>query len=296
MMRKIIILLAIISASSLVHGNVDSLRNKIIAYCNNYQATVGVAVTFIEDADTLSVNGHKMLPMLSVYKLPIAMCVLNNVDKGGLTLNTPINISNEDMHQNTWSPLRNKLNGADTSIQLSEIIQYNLIQSDNNCCDILLKAIGGVKTVQAYLKQIGLPNIEVNNTEWEIFQSPNLIYSNKATPSDITSLLNKLYNQKLFSDSCFNFLWKTLSDCSTGNNRIRGRLPKETEVAHKTGTSFTTKEGITPAINDVGIITLPNGKHVAVAIFVSESRENRETNERIIADLTEIIWEYSVNR
>jgi beta-lactamase class A len=197
------------------------------------------------------------------------------------------------MHKNTWSPLRDALTNSDTSLCLAEIIKHTLIQSDNNCTDLLLKTIGGVKTVQAYLKQIGLPNIEVNNTEWEMFQSPNLIYSNKATPSDITSLLNKLYNQKLFSDSCFNFLWKTLSDCSTGNNRIKGRLPKETEVAHKTGTSFTTKNGITPAINDVGIITLPNGKHIALAIFVSESKENRETNERIIAEITEIIWEYA---
>ena len=277
-MKKTIIALATILATTLSYANTDSLRNKITEYCSNYKATVGISVIFIEDADTLSVNGHKMLPMLSVYKLPIAMCVLNNVDKGELTLNTPINISNEDMHQNTWSPLRNKLNGAD------------------NCCDILLKAIGGIETVQTYLKQIGLPNIQVNNTEWQIFQSPNLIYNNQATPCDITTLLCKLYSNNLFSNSCFNFLWHTLTDCTTGNNRIKRKLPKETEVAHKTGTSFTTKEGITPAINDVGIITLPNGKHVAVAIFVSESRENRETNERIIADLTEIIWEYSVNR
>ena len=293
MMRKIITLLAIISASNFVHANTDSLRNKIIAYCNNYQATVGVSIIFIENSDTMNINGNKMFPMLSVYKLPITMCVLNNVDNRLQTLQTPIHITTKDMHKNTWSPLRDALTNSDTSLCLAEIIKHTLIQSDNNCTDLLLKTIGGVKTVQAYLKQIGLPNIEVNNTEWEMFQSPNLIYSNKATPSDITSLLNKLYNQKLFSDSCFNFLWKTLSDCSTGNNRIRGRLPKETEVAHKTGTSFTTKDGITPAINDVGIITLPNGKHIALAIFVSESKENRETNERIIAEITEIIWEYA---
>ena len=296
MMRKIIILLAIISASSLVHGNADSLRNKIIAYCNNYRATVGVSVRFIEDAFTISINGEKMLPMLSVYKLPITMCVMNKIDSGLYTLQTPIHITMKDMHKNTWSPLRDALTNTDTTLSLAEIIKHTLIQSDNNCTDLLLKTIGGVKTVQTYLEQIGLPNIEVNNTEWEIFQSPNLIYSNRATPNDITTLLNKLYTQRLFSDSCFNFLWNTLSDCSTGNNRIRGLLPKETEVAHKTGTSFTTKEGITPAINDVGIIRLPNGKHIALSIFVTESKEDRATNERIIAEITEIIWEYAIRK
>lgn len=289
-MKKAIIILALIMATTFSYATTDSLRKQIIEYCSNYRATIGVSVVFIESSDTLSINGNKMFSMLSVYKLPIAMCVLNNVDKGVLTLNSPILISHEDMHPNTWSPLRDKLNGTDISMHLSEIIQYTLIQSDNNCSDILLKAIGGVDAVQAYLAQIGLPNIQVNNTEWQIFQSPNLIYNNQATPRDITTLLSKLYSNNLLSDLCFNFLWQTLTDCTTGNNRIRGKLPKHTEVAHKTGTSFTTKEGVTPAINDVGIITLPNGKHIAVAIFVSKSRENRETNEQIIADITEIIW------
>ena len=296
MIKKTVIILVLITSASFLHANTDSLRSKIIDYCTNYKATIGVSVVFIEDSDTLSVNGNKMMPMLSVCKLPIAMCVLNNVDKGLLTLNTPIRITPDDMHENTWSPLRDKLTTTDTSISLSEIIQYTIIQSDNNGCDLLLRSIRGVETVQSYLHEIGLPNIQVNNSEWEMVQSPNLIYSNMATPVDITILLNKLYSNNLFSDSCFNFLYKILSDCSTGNNRIRGKLPKGTVVAHKTGTSFTTNKGITLAINDVGIITLPNGKHVALAILVSESSENKETNERIIAEITEIIWKYSVNK
>ena len=294
MMKRAILALATIFVTTFSYANTDSLRTQIAEYCNNYRATVGVSVIFIEDSDSLSINGNKMIPMLSVYKLPIAMCVLNNVDKGLLTLQTPVCITPEDMHKNTWSPLRDVLRNTDTSLSLTDIIKYTLIQSDNNCSDILLKTIGGVKTVQTYLKEISQPSIEVNNSEWEIFQSPNLIYSNRATPNDVVSLLNKLYTQKLFSDSCFNFLWETLSDCSTGNNRIKGKLPKEIVVAHKTGTSFTTKEGVTPVINDVAIITLPNGKHIALAIFASESKENRATNEKIIADIAELIYQYAI--
>ena len=293
-MKRAILALATIFVTTFSYANTDSLRTQIAEYCNNYRATVGVSVIFIEDSDSLSINGNKMIPMLSVYKLPIAMCVLNNVDKGLLTLQTPVCITPEDMHKNTWSPLRDVLRNTDTSLSLTDIIKYTLIQSDNNCSDILLKTIGGVKTVQTYLKEISQPSIEVNNSEWEIFQSPNLIYSNRATPNDVVSLLNKLYTQKLFSDSCFNFLWETLSDCSTGNNRIKGKLPKEIVVAHKTGTSFTTKEGVTPVINDVAIITLPNGKHIALAIFASESKENRATNEKIIADIAELIYQYAI--
>lgn len=296
MIKRTIILLALITTASFSHANTDSLRYRIAEYCKTYNATIGVAVSFIEDSDTLSINGNKMIPMLSVYKLPIVMCVLNNVDKGLLTLHTPIRITPNDMHEKTWSPLRDKLTNTDTSIALSEIIQYTIIQSDNNCSDLLLKSIGGVETVQTYLKKLGLPNIQVNNTEWEIFQSWNLIYSNQATPQDITTLLNKLYSEALFSDSCYSFLWHTLTDCTTGNSRIKGKLPQSTEVAHKTGTSFTTQEGITPAINDVGIITMPNGKHIAISIFVAESKESREVNENIIAEITKMVWDYAISK
>ena len=262
----------------------------------NYNASIGVAMTLIEDSDTMSINGNNMFPMLSVYKLPIAMSVINSIDNGWQTLQTPIHVNQNDMHPNTWSPLRDKLTTSDNFINLRDIIQYTLIQSDNNCSDLLLKSIGGVETVQTYLKKLGLPNIQVNNTEWEIFQSWNLIYSNQATPQDITTLLNKLYSEALFSDSCYSFLWHTLTDCTTGNSRIKGKLPQSTEVAHKTGTSFTTQEGITPAINDVGIITMPNGKHIAISIFVAESKESREVNENIIAEITKMVWDYAISK
>ena len=296
MMKKLILTITTILAASTSHANIDSLKNKIIEYCNDYNASIGVAITFIEDSDTMSINGDKMFPMLSVYKLPIAMSVLNSIDNGHQTLQTPIHVSQKDMHPDTWSPLRDKLTTTDTFINLRDIIQYTLIQSDNNCSDLLLKSIGGVEAVQTYLKELGLPNIQINNSEWEMFQSWNLIYSNQARPRDITTLLTKLYSETLFSDSCHSFLWHTLTDCTIGNSRIKGKLPAGTEVAHKTGTSFTTAEGITPAINDVGIITMPNGKHIAISIFVAESKESREVNENIIAEITKMVWDYAISK
>lgn len=295
MIKKSISFALAILATTIAYANTDSLRNEITKYCNNYRATVGVAMTIVEDSDTMSINGDKMFPMLSVYKLPIAMSVLNSIDNGSQTLQTAIHVSQKDMHPDTWSPLRDKLTTTDTFINLRDIIQYTLIQSDNNCSDLLLKSIGGVEAVQTYLKELGLPNIQINNSEWEMFQSWNLIYSNQARPRDITTLLTKLYSETLFSDSCHSFLWHTLTDCTTGNSRIKGKLPAGTEVAHKTGTSFTTAEGITPAINDVGIITLPNGKHIAISIFVAESKESKAVNENIIAEITKMIWDYGIN-
>ena len=80
---------------------------------------------------------------------------------------------------------------------------------------------------------------------------------------------------------------------STGDKRLKGLIPSSADVAHKTGTSGT-RNGITPGTNDAGIITLPDGKHFAIAVFVSDSRESNAVNERIIAEITKAVWDYFI--
>jgi beta-lactamase class A/beta-lactamase class A VEB len=69
-------------------------------------------------------------------------------------------------------------------------------------------------------------------------------------------------------------------------------VPKGTVVAHKTGWSGTNKDGVTAAVNDIGIIFLPNGQHFAISVFVTNSKEDIATNERIIADIAKVAWDY----
>ena len=54
-------------------------------------------------------------------------------------------------------------------------------------------------------------------------------------------------------------------------------------VAHKTGTSYTNQEGITAATNDVGIITLPDGSHLIISVFIKDAHADEATREAVIA-------------
>ena len=83
-----------------------------------------------------------------------------------------------------------------------------------------------------------------------------------------------------------------MKETETGQNRLKGLLPKGTMVAHKTGSSGVNKEGLTAAVNDIGIVFLPNGQQYFISVFVTKSTENTETNEKIIADISKIIWDY----
>jgi beta-lactamase class A len=102
-----------------------------------------------------------------------------------------------------------------------------------------------------------------------------------------------LHNGKILSQKSRAFIQKLLLETSTGPNRLKGLLPKSTVVVHKTGTSGTNKQtGEMAAVNDIGIITLPNGNQFAIAVFVSKSKEKIETNEKIIAEIAKVSYDY----
>jgi len=164
--------------------------------------------------------------------------------------------------------------------------------SDNNACDILLKLIDGPQRVQAYMLQLHIRGIAVRASEADMASSWELQYVNWCKPKEMTMLLDQFYTGKILSKSNTDFLYKLMTETSTGPKRLKGLLPAGTTVAHKTGTSPTNAEGLTPATNDVGIITLPNGEHMAIAVFVCNSTNDEQTREGVIAKIAKAAWDY----
>jgi beta-lactamase class A len=80
-------------------------------------------------------------------------------------------------------------------------------------------------------------------------------------------------------------------ETKTGANRIKGHLPSGTVVAHKTGTS-TTVRGVTAATNDIGIVRLPDGRHLAIAVFVADAKMDLAAREAIIARIARAAWDH----
>lgn len=281
--------------SSICFAQTDSLRVRINHIILSKHADVGVAILGIESKDTLSINGSKHYPMQSVFKFHIALTVLNEIEKGKLTLDQKIYIKESDLDPNTWSPLQQKYPKGNVELSLSEILGYTVSQSDNNGCDILLRLVGGATKVDNYIHSIGIKDIEIKATEQEMRKAWDVQFTNWTTPLSAIDLLRKFYGKEFLSGTSFEFLWKTLLETSTYKNRIKGELPEGTPVAHKTGTSGK-KDGITAAVNDIGIVVLPNRNHFAIVVFVSNSRENDDTNNKIIADIAKVTWDYFINK
>ncbi len=282
---------AFISTDTALAQKTDSPKSSIERIILQSKGTIGVAVSGLEDDFSLALNRNKRFPMQSVFKFPLALAVLDAVDRGKFALDQKIRVTKQDLRPNTWSPLREDFpEGAD--IALSDLLSYTVSKSDNNGCDILFRLAGGTKAVESYIHRLGVKDIAIVADEAAMAQSENVQYRNWNKPPAMIALLKKFYAGKILSAASTDFLKKVMVETSTGAKRIKGALPAGTIVAHKTGTSGTNAKGIAAATNDVGIVTLPDGRHFAIVVYVSDSAADEQSREAVIADITKVIWDF----
>ena len=288
------LLLLLITSCQSSHKT-DLLRSKIEQIITDKNAVVGVSIIGNNGNDTISMHGNRRFPMQSVFKFHIALAVLSEIDNGNLSLDQKIVIGKDDLlPEDFWSPLRDE-NPNGGSFTIEKLIQYSVSQSDNTACDVLIRLIGTPEKVEEYFKKNNIQNIQITYNEKDMQAKWENMFQNWTTPKAASETLKMFYKNKnnLLSKSSYDFFWKTIKETTTGANRIKGQLPEGTIVAHKTGWSGTNKEtGITAAVNNIGIVFLPNGEYFIISVFVTESLEKFETNEKIISDIAKATYDF----
>lgn len=274
----------------------DGLRQRIEQIVAARKATVGVSVIGNDGRDKISINGEKRFPMQSVFKFHIGLAMLSAIDNGKFSLDQKIEIKKSELLPGLYSPIRDKFPEG-VSLTIAEILEYTVSQSDNVGCDVLLKLLGGPHAVENYFVKNKFNDISIKINEETMQGNWDRQFENWTTPRAANNVLQAFFynKKKLLSQKSHAFVWKVMRETSTGANRLKGQLPAGTVVAHKTGWSGTNKAtGITAAVNDIGIVFMPNGKHFFISVFVTDSREDAATNEKMIADIAKVSWDYFI--
>ena len=268
---------------------ISELQEQIQQIASAAKGKVGVAAVVLETEKAVSLNPHDRFPMQSVYKLPISMAVMQQVDAGKLKLDDKVQVAKSDfVRLGQHSTIRDKYpKGVELSV--GDLVRFAIWDSDGTASDVLLRVAGGAEVVQAYLNDLKVDGMVVANTEKEIGRDWQTQYQNWATPEAAVTLLRALHERRGLSEQSQALLQKHLIESRPGAQRLKGLLPAGTVVAHKTGTSGA-QNGISAATNDIGIITLPNGKHLAIAVFVSDSAADGTTREAVIARIAEVVF------
>ncbi|SIO41001.1 class A beta-lactamase, subclass A2 [Chitinophaga niabensis] len=271
----------------------SKLRQQIAGIAATIDGQVGVSIRNLDTRDTVTFNDSTHYVMHSVFKFHIAMTILHQVDQGKLQLEQKIYIDKKWMVPDTWSPLRDSFPAGNADVPLSKLLSLMVSLSDNIACDVLIDLAGGEGAIDEYIHSLGVKDIAIKASEAKMASSWDVQFTNWSTPTAMIELLEILNKGTALSATTNAFLWKIMKETSTGPNRLKGLLPKDVVVAHKTGTSGT-KDGVHAATNDVGIIFLPNGQKLAIAVFVLMSKADDAAREGVIAKIAKAAYDDAV--
>jgi beta-lactamase class A len=264
------------------------LSERFRKLCASAGGVAGVAVTHVETGRSVAVEGSTPLPLYSVFKLPLAVTVLKEAEENRLRLDQKVRVTPEEVSPG-W-----KGNGdlwrKPVERTVAELLELSLVRSDNTASDKLLQLVGGPEAVTARMRALGFDDINIRSSVREF--AAHRENPNTATASALARLLAQLQKGEVLRPPQLALLLELMGRALTGERRLRGDLPVGTPVADKTGTG---EPG--SSTNDVGLITLPDGKgHLAMAVLLSGSKLPAAAQEKLIAELARAAYDAHVSR
>jgi beta-lactamase class A len=279
--------------AALIITGASAAQETVSDIARSAQGRVGASAVLVDDGGSrgiISFHAREHFPMQSVYKLPIGMAALREVDRGKLRLHAEIQVDkSEYLQKSQHSPLRDD-HPEGATVTVRELLRLAISESDGTASDVLLRLIGGPQAVMAYLHDAGVREVQVLDTEKRIGEDDAVQYKNWATPDGAVEVLRALLASRGLSQSSRDLMLRFMTESTRLSGRIKGLVPAGTIVAHKPGTSGT-RNGITAATNDIGIITRPDGRKILIAVFVSDSKADDATRDAVIARIARQAWD-----
>ena len=286
-----------------------SLDQQLATIANVPVGKVGIAVTDLTTGREYSAHGGDAFPMASTVKLAVAAMYLSEVDAGRRSLGKMITL--DEAMRSGSDGIGKLMPFPGVTLSAGNLIELMLTVSDNTASDMLIADLGGTRAVQRWLDRnrvagiridrtiarlvldnLGLPMLPGMTAAQTLWASDPLAQAERsvavaafdvdprdtAQPLAFTRFLARLDNGSILKPASRTLLFAIMARCRTGADRIPAGVPAGTAVAHKTGTLA----GIS---DDVGIVTLPDQRRFAIAVFTRGIAEG-PVRARIIADAT----------
>ncbi|MGC4056701.1 MAG: class A beta-lactamase [Chitinophagaceae bacterium] len=292
---SIITLIQLIACSSLQspdNGTDQKRKTSLVKAVDSIGSNMKLALYAkeLETGNSISVNGDTAMPMQSTFKFPLALAVLHQCEVQNIRLDTSIQILAADLTEDTWSPMRDSLGTKSFRLPLKDLLYFVIACSDNIACDVLFRFCAGPQQVDSFIAKQGYQGIEIHNTEAELHEVWQRQYQNSTSPHAMSDLLVAFYKEEIVNKEHTDYLTDLMLHNKTGDARIRAGVPKGTEVADKTGTCY--PENGPGTINDIAIITLPNGNHLALSVYITDAHVDVDQGQAAIANATRLVYGY----
>lgn len=225
------------------------LEARLSSLANSSPGNIGIAALDLRTGELVSVYGDEAFPMASTMKIAVAANYLAQVEHGRRTLDDRI-----------------------AGRSAAQLMDAMITRSDNRATDLLLRDLGGPAKLQQWLDQNAITGIRIDRNIASLLAAKRDLWDRRdsSTPKAMVDLLHRIDSGKLLAPWSRSYLLGLMARCVTGKNRMRALLPAGTRVEHKTGT-------LSGYASDVGFITLPDGRRLAVAFFARSAPNRPQT-------------------
>jgi beta-lactamase class A len=259
----------------------STFEQRIAMLADPARGRIGVAAIDLATGEEVMVLGDQLFPLASTSKVAVAATFLAMVEMGtySLTSEFPLMMPVSSAKYSTAkAPVR-----PGQYLPAIDLIEMMITRSSNPATDALLAAVGGPAVVNDWMRRQSITQFSINRDiatlvrdDGEFNPATYVDPRDAATPRAMVRLLSGLQRGEFLSDQSRRVLLGAMSRTVTGKRRIPANMPLEARVSHKTGSLSNTS-------SDVGIIECPDGRTIAVAIYVTGQVTKQAREERIAA-------------
>ncbi|NVD44716.1 serine hydrolase [Qipengyuania atrilutea] len=260
-----------------------AFEQRIAELANGSNGRIGIAAVDLSSGYDLAILGDQRFPMASTSKIAVAATFLEGVEKGRWTLSSEFPLLYPKRSARFSSEVAPVAEGK--HLPAIELIELMITRSSNPATDALLRVVGGPSAVNDWMRRNGIREFSLDRDiatlvrdDGEFNPATYIDKRDSATPRAMIELLQGLYQGKYLSAQSRRVILGAMSRTVTGSRRIKALIPDEATVSHKTGSLNNTS-------SDIGLIETPDGRTIAVAIYVTGqgTRGNREAKIAQIA-------------
>jgi beta-lactamase class A len=297
------------------------LRDQVVGLGRAFNGKAGIAIISLRDGWEIDWNAGTLFPQQSCSKLWVAITALDAVDHGQISLSDKVTLGRSDLtlfHQ----PLREKILGGGHTTTLGSLMFDAITESDNTANDKLMRSVGGPSAVREMIARKGLGAIRFYNGERALqskiagliwtpsYSLGNAFYAARnalpmavrraaferyisdpydgASPHAVAGGLASLKRGELLKPASTARLLSIMGQTRTGKLRVRAALAPGWDWNHKTGTGQELG-GRIGGINDIGLLTAPDGTVYAMAIMTVPDNNSAGGAQELMRDVAKAV-------
>lgn len=238
-----------------------------------------LTVKNLKTQEVFNINENKKVSSASTIKILIMAEIMNQVEKGVLSLKQRIKVRAEDRIEYSILSMLDDEN----TYSLRDVVTLMIVQSDNTATNILID-IAGMDNINTFINQIGLNNTILQRRMLD-FTAKQAGRDNLTSAGDMAIFLELLYNGKIVNNY-YSTLMLDILRLQLDRTMMYMNIPDNVVIAHKSGE-------LDFLDHEVGIIYAEKGDFI-FSMLTWEAESNNFAR-KTVGNVSKIVYDYFAN-